>query len=284
MIQFSTLIDVDQLAPRLHRHDWVVLDCRFALDDPSMGRKRYLEGHIGRARHADLDRHLSGPVTANVSGRHPLPSRRLLSRRFRAWGMDPHDQIVAYDQADGAFAARLWWLARWLGHVEVAVLNGGIRAWVDAGLGLETDTPTLSPKVSTGHFRASRALTRTVDAEAVLAATRSEAPILDARAPERFRGDVEPIDPVAGHIPGARCVPFNDNLDASGRWRDKRSLAHRFAARATHHTICYCGSGVTATHNVLAMVHAGLPEPALYPGSWSEWIADPARPIAHGDD
>ncbi len=280
MTQFSTLIDVHQLAPGLIRDDWVVLDCRFALSDPSSGRKQYLQGHIARAQHADLDKHLSGPVIANVSGRHPLPSRRLLSRRFRAWGVNPHDQIVAYDQADGAFAARLWWLARWLGHGEVAVLNGGFQAWVEADLGVETQT-SIAPK---GRFGASRALTRTVDAQAVLGAARSDAAIVDARTPPRFRGEVEPIDPVAGHIPGARCLPFNDNVDDKGRWLDRRTLGHRFEGCGAHDTICYCGSGVTAAHNILAMVHAGLPEPALYPGSWSEWITDPKRPIARGDD
>lgn len=281
MTQFSTLVDVARLARSLNRDDWVILDCRFALGDPSTGRRQYLESHIPGARYADLDRHLSGPVVAGVSGRHPLPSRRLLSRRFRAWGIDPGDQIVAYDQADGAFAARLWWLARWLGHAAVAVLDGGFRAWQEADLPTASNTSDPPP---TGRFRAQRPLTRTADADTVLGAVRRHGTLLDARGRERFRGEVEPIDPVAGHIPGATCLPFGDNVDARGHWRDRRALAQRFRAAEGDDTICYCGSGVTATHNILAMVHAGLTEPALYPGSWSEWICDPTRPIARGDD
>lgn len=281
MMQFSTLIDSTELAARVAREDWVVLDCRFALDDPEAGRLRYLEGHIPGAQHADLERDLSDPEISGVSGRHPLPRRDALSRKFRVWGVNPDSQLVAYDAGNGAFAARLWWLARWLGHRAVAVLDGGFEAWREAGL--PVDKAPVAPRPQ-GRFRAGRALTQVVDARAVLDALNSSTIIVDARARERYRGEVEPIDPVAGHIPGAHCAPFDENLDARGRWLSPASLARRFADLQAAQAICYCGSGVTATHDILAVVHAGLPEPALYPGSWSEWIQDPDRPIARGND
>lgn len=285
-MQFSTLIDVAQLSRWLDRGDWVILDCRFALVEPKIGHSQYLEGHIPSARHADLEGHLSSPVIQGVSGRHPLPDRRQLSRRFREWGVNPHTQIVSYDHGDGAFAARLWWLARWLGHTEVAVLNGGLRGWLQANGDLEKGPEPAAPK---GRFRASRPQTREADAEEVLSICRSGAAgksgtvIVDARAKERFRGDVEPIDSVAGHIPTASCMPFGENLNDGGYWLDPAALRRRFAGLAKGPAVSYCGSGVTAAHNILAMVHAGLPEPSLYPGSWSEWIQDPARPIALGE-
>lgn len=285
-MQFSTLIDVAQLSRWLDRGEWVILDCRFALVDPEIGHDQYLEGHIPGAHHADLEAHLSSCVIEGLSGRHPLPDRRQLSRRFREWGVNPHVQIVSYDHGDGAFAARLWWLARWLGHTEVAVLNGGLRAWRQVNGTVEEGPASPRPK---GRFRASRPQTREVDAEEVLsicksgAACTSETVIVDARAHERFRGDVEPIDPVAGHIPTASCMPFGENLDDDGYWLDPAALRRRFAGLANVPAVSYCGSGVTAAHNILAMVHAGLPEPSLYPGSWSEWIQDPTRPIARGD-
>jgi len=200
-----------------------------------------------------------------------LPDRERLRDRFRAWGVDDEDQIVVYDDAGGAFAARAWWCARWLGHPAVAVLDGGFAAW-------QGPLSQACPAVEPGNFSIRAPLTREIDAPALLARLDGAA-LVDARARPRFDGAEEPIDPVAGHIPGAVCLPFQENLDASGRFKSAAELAERFRD-VPDDAVCYCGSGVTAAHNVLAMRIAGRPEPILYPGSWSEWIQDPGRPRA----
>jgi thiosulfate/3-mercaptopyruvate sulfurtransferase len=270
---FETLIDAAALAA-FKGGDLRIVDCRAVLGDPAAGRAAYDAGHIPGAVHADLETDLSGPRRPGT-GRHPLPDPDRLAAKFGAWGIDERTQIVAYDALSGAFAARLWWLARWLGHEVVAVLDGGFADWQRHGLPVTPTPMRPEPKV----FRRRPALTREVDANRVLDPA---AALLDARAEARYRGETEPIDPVAGHIPGAQCVPFEGNLDANGRFLPAAVLRARFAAvgAETRPVICYCGSGVTACHNVLALKIAGFDEPSLYAGSWSEWITDPTRPIA----
>ena len=244
-----------------------ILDCRARLGAPEYGARVYAEGHIPGARYASLDRDFAGPPGAG--GRHPVPGRERLRDRFRAWGVNDTDQIVAYDDAGGAFAARAWWCARWLGHEAVAVLDGGFTAWTGA---LSQAQPVVDP----GNFSIRPPLTREIDAPALLA-NLDRTVLVDARTRARYEGSEEPIDPVAGHIPGAVCLPFQDNLDASGHFLPAPALEERFRD-LPEDVVCYCGSGVTAAHNVLAMRLAGRPEPILYPGSWSEWIQDPGRP------
>jgi thiosulfate/3-mercaptopyruvate sulfurtransferase len=256
----------------------IVFDCRFSLLDKPAGRRSWEAGHIPGARFADLERDLSSP--AGKGGRHPLPDRAELAARFRAWGVNNDSPLVCYDQASGALAGRFWWLARWLGHEGVRVLDGGLDAWIAAGL--PTDREAVDP--APGNFRPRQPLTRIVSIADVSGADAPGAPrkLLDAREAARYRGEQESIDPVAGHIPGAISAPFAENL-AAGRFKSPEDLRARFAALGldpTQEIVSYCGSGVTATHNILALKLAGFPEPALYPGSWSEWITDPARPVA----
>jgi thiosulfate/3-mercaptopyruvate sulfurtransferase len=273
---FTTLIDTTTLQQHLNQSGWRVLDCRAALQDRTFGRRAYAEGHIPGAAFADLDADLSGPVAPGRTGRHPLPDRDRLAAAFGRWGIDDGTQIVAYDAGPGMYAARLWWLARWLGHPAVAVLDGGLAAWERSGLPLTDQLPDPEPR----QFHAREPLTRTVEADQIVEAI-PELELLDARDESRFRGEQEPLDPIAGHIPGAYCVPFQGNLKPSGEFRAADELRTRFQPHVSsgRPLICYCGSGVTAAHNILAMVHAGLQEPALYPGSWSEWITSPTRPI-----
>jgi thiosulfate/3-mercaptopyruvate sulfurtransferase len=261
----TTVISAATLADNLDA--FRILDGRTRLGDPSFGPRAYAQGHIPGAQYASLDDDFAGPP--GPGGRHPLPDRQQLRDRFRAWGIDDADQIVVYDDAGGAFAARAWWCARWLGHEAVAVLDGGFSAWT----GPLSQTQAV---VERGTFNIRPPLTRETDAASVLAGLHRIA-LVDARTQPRFDGIEEPIDPVAGHIPGAVCRPFQGNLDASGHFLPAAQLAQRFAD-LPHEVVCYCGSGVTAAHNVLALRIAGRPEPILYPGSWSEWIQDPSRP------
>lgn len=254
----------------------VVFDCRFSLNDSEQGRRDYEAGHIPGARYADLERDLSA-VRSTTGGRHPLPERAALAARLRAWGVSNASKVVCYDQNSGAVAARLWWLVRWLGHDKVCLLDGGLDAWIAEGY--QTTTDIVAPLA--GDFTPRAALTRLCTADQLAAA---KANLLDARDSARFRGEAEPIDPVAGHIPGALSVPFAGNL-ADGRFRSADALRARFSELNLDpeiDTVCYCGSGVTANHNILALLLAGYPEPILYAGSWSDWISDPARPVAPG--
>lgn len=272
----QTLISVDELAAALGDKDLFIFDCRGSLSDTSEGRQLFDTSHIPGAQYADLNEDLSGPVIPGKTGRHPLPARDDFVATVRRWGVTQNARVVAYDDAGGAFASRLWWMFRWLGHPDVAVLDGGFSAWQAQGHPV-TDEVIQRP---TSDFNANEPLTRMVTADDV---ANTRLTIIDARGEERYRGEVEPIDPVAGHIPGAICVPFANNLDASGRFKDTASLAERFEEAGVprdQESICYCGSGVSAAHNILAMVHSGFPEPALYPGSWSEWITDPNRPVS----
>ena len=281
----AQLISPQQLAERQKAGGVVILDCRFALEDPDYGRCSYAEGHIEGAQYADLERHLSGPVTKGVTGRHPLPAADTLVQQLRAWGISADTDIVLYDDGPGAYAARAWWLLAWLGKRDgVFILDGGLKAWHGAGFPLSLDAPLVAP----GTFAGTPDNRLLLDAEQLENRLgQPELTLIDARAQPRFRGDVEPIDPIAGHIPGAQCAAFNENLDTDGRFLPAAQLKQRFAAqlqgRSPDELVAYCGSGVTACHNLFALSLAGYPLGKLYAGSWSEWITDPKREIATGD-
>jgi thiosulfate/3-mercaptopyruvate sulfurtransferase len=282
----QTLISAGRSPPSL-----VILDCRFDLTAPDAGGRAYLAGHIPTARYVDLNRDLSDPVSA-ASGRHPLPSPERMAARFEALGIRERSQVVVYDEVNGSFAARAWWLLRWLGHAQAAVLDGGMKAWRAAGGAIESGGTTQPADLGRGVAFGSSSSPQ-VDRQAVvgsdeLAALLKEGHrlLVDARAPERFAGTVEPIDPVAGHVPGAVNHPFSANLAGDGRFLPPEELERRWRERlngvSPADTISMCGSGVTACHNLLALEIAGLAGAKLYAGSWSEWIRDPKRPIARG--
>lgn len=263
----------------------VVVDCRFDLTRPEAGENAWRAGHIPGARHAHLDRDLAGPRMPG-SGRHPLPDPQRLAGLFSAWGVGPGVQVVAYDDSGGTMAARLWWLLRWLGHDSVALLDGGWQSWLEAGLPVSTAPPP-PPAPAEGCFQATVACMPVADTAAIERRLGDRRLLLlDVRAPARYRGEVEPIDPVAGHIPGAINRPFAWSLDEWGRFRSPETLAAEFrqliAGRAMRDVVVSCGSGVTACHGLFALELAGLPGACLYPGSWSEWIADPRRPVEKG--
>jgi thiosulfate/3-mercaptopyruvate sulfurtransferase len=281
---FTTLIDANTLSQHLSDPQWVILDCRHDLMNPDFGRNAFAEGHIENAQFANIDTDLSGPkkdADGVFRGRHPLPDRAALLETLRRWGINDDTQVVAYDAHGGMYAARLWWLLRWVGHGAVAVLDGGLAAWSAAGLPLVTavtgrprgnlaEKATLVRKVSVGD------LVENLDAKRLQ--------VVDARANDRFRGENETIDPVGGHIPGARNRFFKDNLQADGRFKEAATLKQELAPiiGTPSSAVMQCGSGVTACHNLLALEIAGLPGAALYPGSWSEWCADNTRPVATG--
>lgn len=279
---YRTLIDVAALAEAVERPDWLVVDCRFRLDDPQAGRRAYAQGHLPGACYAHLEEHLSGPVRPRT-GRHPLPDPDALAAWLEHQGLTPETQVVAYDDAAGAMAARLWWLLQWLGHEAVAVLDGGLAAWSEAGLPLTRETRERAP----GRWRPRPGARPVVDTGA-LAADPAAHRLLDARAEQRFRGEHEPIDPVAGHVPGARNRPWEWSLDEQGRFLAPPALRAELAplveGAPAAGVVAMCGSGVSACHLLLALEHAGLPAAALYPGSWSEWIRDAERPVATGPE
>ncbi len=279
----TTLVDTDTLARHLEDPRWVVFDCRFTLSDPEAGRRAYAQGHIPGARYAHLEEDLCAPVGPRT-GRHPLPDPALLARKLGDWGVEAGKQVVVYDDSFGAMAARLWWLLRWLGHEAVALLDGGFPKWQREGRPVTAAPPRPTP----ARFLARPRDELWVDSDFVARAIRDHAYlILDARAEERFRGEVEPLDKVAGHIPGALNRPYEDNLDLTGEFLAEEVLREDYRAQLgqvpPERVIVMCGSGVTACHNLLAMEHAGLKGARLYAGSWSEWITDPNRPVAKGD-
>jgi thiosulfate/3-mercaptopyruvate sulfurtransferase len=281
---WTTLISADELAIAIDR--CVVIDCRHDLMQPQAGRALYAQSHIPGARFLHQDDDLAGTPTGH-NGRHPLPEAQALAARLRACGLRRGQQLVAYDGQAGMYASRLWWLARWLGHEAVAVLDGGLEAWVREKLPVTPDLPAPAP----GDFAPSASLTRTVSAATLLGSLGASGPsclvVIDARAADRYRGDVEPMDPVAGHIPGALNRPFAQNLRPDGRFKPPAVLRAEFDAllggRDAAQVVQQCGSGVSACHNLFAMALAGKGESALYPGSWSEWCSDPSRPVARGD-
>ena len=272
----STLVSTGELAANLVK--WRVFDCRHDLAKPDLGEKQYREGHIPGALFAHLDRDLSGHKTGK-NGRHPLPEPQDFEKWLEKTGLTPKDQAVCYDAGPGSMAARLWWMLRWIGHDKVAVLDGGFAKWTKEGRPVTIDVPLFTPLNYPIKVRKDFA----VDVQAV---EKSNALLLDARAPARYRGEQEPIDPVAGRIPGAANRFNMDNLSAQGTFKSAAELKKEFQSalgkRPPSDVIHYCGSGVAACHNLLAMEIAGLTGGKLYAGSWSEWSADPRRPQERG--
>lgn len=279
---YTTLISVEQLSSLIDSaaENLVVLDCRFNLMDTEQGARWYSEGHIPGARYIDLDKDLSSPITP-LTGRHPLPDFTTLANTLAESGVCSDSQVVVYDDCGGAMAGRAWWLLRAMGHEAVAVLDGGFPAWSGAGL----SATALVPESQIGNFSAKPEPEVIVTLQQLTEAA-SENTLVDARTPERFRGEQEPIDPVAGHIPGAINRPLQLNLNAEGCFKSAQQLklewSELLANTAADQIIHYCGSGVTACHNYLAMEIAGLSGSRIYAGSWSEWIRDPQRPVATG--
>jgi len=276
---YTTLVSPATLDQNLNNPKWIIVDCRFSLMNNDAGGYAYRHGHIPHARYAHLNKDLSSPITA-FTGRHPLPNFTLLAKKLGAWGIANDSQVVVYDDAGGAFAARLWWLLRCMGHYKVAVLNGGIQHWQKQGFSLTTTLPTIQsttfrPYLNTGHWLNGTQVQNSLAKKTLC--------LIDARTPERYRGEQEPIDPVAGHIPGALNRAFQLNLDNKGLFISDDQLCNQFkqliGTTAPEQVVHYCGSGVTACHNLLAMEHAGLTGSKLYAGSWSEWIRDKNRAV-----
>ncbi len=274
---FQTLVTAEQLAAHQDDPHWVIFDCRFTLTDLDAGRRAYTKAHIEGSHYADLEKDLSSPVTPE-SGRHPLPDPQQLVGKLSAWGVDNQSQVVVYDDAFGAIACRLWWLLRWLGHHNVALLDGGLPRWTREGYGLTSSASASSP----ARFEARVDDDLWVTSQFVEQGTQAEGIVLiDARAEERFNGEREPLDKVAGHVPGAINIPYDDNLAFSGQLLEAEELKEVYSAamgtKASQDVVHMCGSGVTACHNILAMELAGLGGSKLYVGSWSEWITDKRR-------
>lgn len=267
------LIEPKELVPHLGKKSWVVVDCRADLNDHELGLRQYHEGHIPSAIHAHLETDLSG--TPGLRGRHPLPTRVNFWGFIRSIGISNDTHVVAYDERHGSYATRFWWLMRWLGHSHTKVLNGGMDAWRRQDM---PQTQTIL-EAENGTYSLRSPLTKQIDMTDI---DGSKQIIVDARTLDRFKGLNEPIDHTAGHIPDAICLPFQENLDDEGNFKQNHN---RFAHldQTEKPIVCYCGSGVSATHNIFAILLAGLPEPALYPGSWSEWIEHPDNPIATND-
>ena len=275
----ATLVSAAELAARLADPDWLVADCRAELSDREAGARAWRAGHIPGAIHADLERDLSAPVTPRT-GRHPLPPVEAIAATFSRWGVTGTTQVVAYDAGNGAYAARLWWMLRYLGHDAVAVLDGGFAAWLAGGHPVSDAAVTRRPAAFVARARPEMLC----DAGGVQAALARGELLVDVRGAERFAGKVEPLDAVAGHVPGAVNLPFTQNLDETSRFRPGAELAELWRSRtgvtAGSSPICMCGSGVTACQALLSLEIAGIGGGRLYAGSWSEWIRDPGRPVA----
>lgn len=278
------LLTPQELFYRQQHEKIVVLDCRFALENPNYGLSSYQKDHIPNAYFLDLEQDLSGTIIPGQTGRHPLPDPQKLIARLQACGIHPDSEIVLYDDGTGAFAAHAWWLLLWIGKRQgLYLLDGGFKAWQEAKLPVTPNPPAQTPTGSLSGTPDDRLTLNAHD----LRQQDAEWMLLDARTQPRFRGEVEPIDPVAGHIPGAHCLPFTENLGTDGKFLSQEQLRQRFATFLTPeqaaHAVAYCGSGVTACHNIFALCLAGYPLIRLYPGSWSEWITNPNNPIALGD-
>lgn len=299
---YTTLVSAQELAALLDQTPpgAIVIDCRHDLSQPDAGRQAYDAGHLPGALFASIDHDLADHTPAadgHFKGRHPLPSREAWLKTLAGWGVGNDTQVVAYDAHGGMFAARLWWMLRWVGHEAAAVLDGGVAAWQQAGYAL-SDSVVSAPAAGASRtpIAGRPALVETVDAnDLLLDIAAHPLPgarrhlIVDARAADRFRGENETLDPVGGHIPGARNRFFKDNLQADGRFKSAADLQREWNqvienGETERQRVMQCGSGVTACHNLLALEVAGLPGAALYPGSWSEWCADPARPVATGSN
>lgn len=279
MQDHNTLIDAESLAAALHDPAIRIIDCRFDLLQSEAGRQRYLEAHIPGAVYAHLDDDLAAPV-AGQTGRHPLPNPKALAGFLGGIGIDASSQVVVYDDHSGAIAARAWWLLRWLGHERVALLDGGVAAWRARGLPFEPSATDVAAVAFHGAPRPDKVI------ETDEVATGLDGPLVDARESARFRGEREPIDPVAGHVPGALNLPCSMNTREDGTWKSRAELRHLWSETLSDELDStfgvMCGSGVTACQLVLSSVHAGIREPRVYIGSWSEWIRDPQRPVARG--
>lgn len=280
---YTHIIDVHALHQNLTNRSWVIIDCRFDLADPDWGFQDYKLGHIPGAVYAHLDHDLSGPRTAS-NGRHPLPDPTVFRETLGRLGVDFNKQVVVYDTAGGSFAARLWWMLKYYGHSLVAVLDGGFQAWTAGMHPIENGSRTNQGTVFTGEPDPSM-LVPTAEMEVLT--SDGQTTVIDARAPERFRGEVEPLDPVAGHIPGAVNRFHQDNLGPDGQFLPPEIMKSEFLPLLKQsppdQAVVYCGSGVTSCHHLLAMQAAGLPMARLYAGSWSEWIRDPKHPITTGE-
>ena len=277
----TTIITVEELGLHIDDPEWVIVDSRFKLADPDQGKTDYQSAHIPRAVYAHLEDDLSGPVIKGVTGRHPLPSADKASEVFSRFGIDSHIQVVAYDDVGGALAAgRVWWLLRWLGHEAVAVLDGGWQNWVKKGFSTRIGSEWRAMRSFIPHPRHDLIVT-TEEVEFMRLDPHYR--LLDARSADRFRGENETIDPITGHIPGAISAPYAGNLNPDGTFQIAKSLVDSYRSLLGEVTadrvICYCGSGVTATHDILAMMIAGMGEARLYAGSYSEWITDPKRTV-----
>jgi thiosulfate/3-mercaptopyruvate sulfurtransferase len=280
MTKYTTLVDTATLAAASGRPEVAIVDCRFDLANPGAGEQAYARAHIPGAVYAHLDRHLSGPKTG-TNGRHPLPEPDVLEQTLGAFGIDRSTQVFVYDQDTGMYASRLWWLLRWMGHEAVAVLDGGFAQWTAEQRPTAAGVETRSARVFSGAPNAAMV----AGTGEIMSVSKSGGILVDARAAERYRGDVEPIDPVAGHIPSAVNYFYMQNL-ADGRFRSPEELRAQWRAaignRKADQVVSYCGSGVTACHNVLALEHAGWTGARLYAGSWSEWVSDAERPVERG--
>lgn len=277
---FQTILSAAELNRNLDNPDWAIMDCRFDFDKPEMGYQEYLAGHIPGSLYINLNQDLSSEIIPGKTGRHPLPDKNDLADRFSSWGIDSSTKVVIYDSRNGALAARMWWLLRWLGHENASVLDGGWPAWDIVKYPIETGEFTRKPRV----FSPAEHPQYIVDANAIEEIRMDpDYMLVDSRAAERYWGINETIDPVAGHILGAMTAPYAGNLDDQGFFLKAEMLKERFEnlldGLPAEQVVFYCGSGVTACHNILAMVEAGYDMPKLYPGSWSEWITDPERPI-----
>jgi thiosulfate/3-mercaptopyruvate sulfurtransferase len=282
---FTTLITADQLAPHLSNPDWVIFDCRFSLADSERGRRDYQKSHIFKAIYAHLNDDLAGPIVPGHTGRHPLPGVEAIGHFFSKSGLAINTQVVAYDDAGGAMAARVWWLLRWLGHDAVAILDGGWPQWLKEGRPTTDSIEPPTPRSFIPHLRSDVWIT---SEQIVAQLDDPRFKLFDSRNADRYRGENETIDPVAGHIPGAISAPYADNLNPDGTFKSPDQLRARFepllGGVPADHTVFYCGSGITAAHNLIALEHAGLGAARLYAGSWSEWITDSSRPIRTGID
>lgn len=271
---YTNIINAADLNANLNNPDWVIVDCRFSLADTEEGRNLYAESHIPGAIYSHLDEDLSGEIIKGETGRHPLPEADKFEAILSSWGVDKNTQVIAYDAKNGAIAARLWWMMRWVGHDKAAVLNGGLSAWTKADFPMDNVTPEISPK----SFKAKVQDDLSFDFEEIdIIREEADYCLVDSRAAFRYRGEKEPIDPIAGHIPGAINLPFPENWDEDGLMKAPEWLKERFekatGGKADDNVVFYCGSGVTACHNILAYHYAGLGDAWLYPGSWSDWIA-----------
>jgi thiosulfate/3-mercaptopyruvate sulfurtransferase len=283
---FTNLVSTNVLAAYLDEPNWIVFDCRFILSQPDEKESYYLTAHIPGAVYAHLDRDLSAPIIPGKTGRHPLPPPEEATRRFGQMGIGPGMQVVAYDDQGGSLAAvRLWWMLRWLGHDSVAVLDGGWQAWLNGDLPVRNGRETRPVRTFTGQPREGMFVT-TEDVDKLRQSSKHR--LIDVRAGERYRGEVEPIDPVAGHIPGALNAPYSNNLNDKGGFRTPQELQDYYTKllgdTPAERAIFYCGSGVTSIHSLLALQVAGMGEARLYAGSWSEWIASRQRPVAVGSE